>query len=132
MGRISSRRVTAASFARLLVIGLTVTVCAAGASAAPQSAPADGGQKPDDLARAAADRFAHAVDHADLAAATAECSVPWLDSFRDVAPDAAAITKNLDVLTHLAGRNPKAGVFYRGVDACLPFDRFRAALDAHA
>src|SRR3954453_3736145 len=132
MGRILSRRAAGGHFGRFLVIGLVVAVCAAGAWAAPQSGPADAGQKPDELARAAADRFGHAVDRADVAAAAAECSLPWLNSNRDIAGDDAALKTNLGVLTDLPRRFPQAGASYRGVDASLPFDRFRAALDAHA
>src|SRR4051794_16057813 len=131
-GLISSRRVALGNFGRLLMTVLAVAVLAGGARAAPQSRPADAGQKPEDLARAAADRFAHAVDRADVAAAAAECSLPWLNAFREIAPDDAALKKSLEVSTDLPRRFPQAGASYRGVDACLPFDRFRAALDAHA
>src|SRR5690242_13581892 len=101
-GRISSRRAAATgSFNRLLVFGLAVVVCAGGVWAGPAAAAgadtrlADAGQKPaDDLARAAADRFAHAVDRADVATAAAECSLPLLNSNRDVAEDDAALKKN--------------------------------------
>src|SRR5437764_14808068 len=93
VGRSSSRQSAAGRFNRLLVIGLAVVVCAGGAwagpaagpAARPDTRPADAGQSADDLARAAADRFAHAVDRADVAAAAAECSPPWLNAFREAA-----------------------------------------------
>jgi acetyl esterase/lipase len=82
----------------------------------------------DDLARAAADRFARAIDHADVAAATSECSLPHLNLFGDIAPDAASRKQSLEWFTEFARRHPEAGVYYRGITACVPFDDFRRAL----
>jgi acetyl esterase/lipase len=132
MGKISSRRAAERNLRWILVIGLALIVCAGGAFAEPDAGRADAGQTAGDLARAAADRFARAVDHADIAAAAAECSLPWLNAFRDVARDDGALTKSLQVSTDFARRHPEAGVYYRGVDACLPFDQFRATLEANA
>jgi acetyl esterase/lipase len=136
MGRVSSRRAAVGNLRRLVVIGLAIAVCAGGAWAGPpsgaQSRPTGAGQKADDLARAAADRFARAVDHLDVAAAAAECSLPWLNAYREVARDDGALRKSLDVSMEFARRNPGVGVYYRGVEASLPFDQFRATLEANA
>src|SRR3954471_19132395 len=71
---------------------------------------ADANGAEDDLARAAADRFARAVDKADVAAATAECSLPWLNAFGQTAPDAPALKQGLEWYTDLPRRNPNSGL----------------------
>lgn len=131
MGRILSRRAAKRHFIRLLVIGLAIAVCAGGAGAAETAVgDAEAGQKAtDDLARAAADRFARSVDHADVAAAAVECSLPWLNGYRELATDDAELKKSLGVSTDFPRRFPKVGASYHGVDVCLPFEQFRPALD---
>jgi acetyl esterase/lipase len=86
----------------------------------------------DDLARATADRFARAVDRADVAAATAECSLPHLNLFGQIAPDEAALKLGLERFTDFARRHPGAGVYYRGTTACVPYEDFRQRLEAAA
>src|SRR5215213_9422844 len=88
--------------------------------------------KADELARAAGDRFANAIHHADAAAATAECSLPYLNQFNDVASDAAALKQSQEWFTEFPRRNPQAGVSYRGVTGCVPFDDYRRRLDTAA
>src|SRR5258706_1709379 len=120
-GSILMRRQGAGAFAWLLVILLAVVAAPARADADPGKVAADANRDADGLARATADRFAHAIDHADVAAATAECSLPWMNGFGEVAPDAGALKRGLDFYTDFARRFPKAGVYYRGVIASLPY-----------
>src|SRR5258705_10241343 len=87
----------AATFAWALAISLMVVVSPRRADAEPQKVAADANRDADDLARATADRFARAVDHTDVAAAMAECSLPWMDSFGKTAQDAAALKRGLEL-----------------------------------
>src|SRR4051794_36012088 len=101
-------------------------------AAGAEGVPVDENQKADELARAAGDRFANAIHHADVVAATAECSLPYLNQFNDVAPDAAALKQSQEWFTEIPRRHPEAGVSYRGIIGCVPFDEFRRGLGTAA
>ena len=113
----------------VLVVVLTVVVGPERADAEPQKVAAEANRDTDELARAAADRFAHAVDHADVAVATVECSLPWMNSFGQMAQDAAALKRGLELYTDFPRRNPQAGLYYRGIIASLPYDQFHQQLE---
>jgi acetyl esterase/lipase len=49
-------------------------------------------------------------------------------SFGEMANDAAALKRGLELYTDFARRNPQAGLYYRGVIASLPYDQFHQHL----
>lgn len=100
--------------------------------AEPAAPPAVAKANADELARATADRFAHAVDRADVAGAAANCSVPHLNLFGEIASDEAALKQALERFTDFARRHPESGVYYRGITACVPYNEYRQRLEIAA
>ncbi|MDB5357303.1 MAG: esterase/lipase [Phycisphaerales bacterium] len=120
-----SRRQTIARAAVLLVFIFITAVPRPSRAAAPaDSTDAAANSTADDLARATADRFARAMDKGDVAAATPECSLPWMNGFGETAQDAAGLKRGLELYSDFARRFPKTGLSYRGIVASLPFDQF--------
>jgi acetyl esterase/lipase len=129
MNRLLGWRRHAATRVWLVMVSVAVVVTPPVARGDGGNVSADANGAAEDLARAAADRFAWAVNKADVAAATAECSLPWLNAFGQTAPDAAALKQGLEWYTDFPRRNPNSGIYYRGLTACLPYDQYRKGLD---
>jgi acetyl esterase/lipase len=125
MNRSISRRVTHALGSLVLVVGLSAIAHAAATSA-------DANQNIDALAEKAADRFARAMDRADVSAGTVECSLPWMNAFAETASDAASLKRSLELYCEFPRRHPEAGLYYRGIRATLPFEQYRQRLEAAA
>jgi acetyl esterase/lipase len=128
----SSRRPSAGGALWALFISLAIVLVPLSAVARADEIPPASNQNADELARAVADRFARAVDHADVAAAERECSLPWLNAFGETVQDAAGLKRGLELYTDFARRFPESGVYYRGIVACLPLEQFRQMLEPAA